>query len=251
MPRTNTALQSDERSPIDLYPLDIWSIARRRTIHGHRTYHAHAVDSPSIPARVAALHALTTRILAPHQSLPAASRPRIVIVWSTHARATAALPALRRAYGAALNLEPYPTAPFLDGAQPIVSTHPDALCEAGRLPVDPFIVFAELPADADADDAMMVWGDVVRYAGRAGEASQVFMLLDAESEGDRRLAPLLRESMRHEGVEVPELVARIAERGIPDPVDSDMSAEEGEGGEGEEDEGEEGGGVGEEGGVLL
>lgn len=136
--------------------------------------------------------------------------------------------------------------PFLDGAQPIVSTHPDALCEAGRLPVDPFIVFAELPADADADDAMMGWGDVVRYAGRAGEASQVFMLLDAESEGDRRLAPLLRESMRHEGVEVPELVARIAERGIPDPVDSDMSAEEGEGGEGGE-----GGGVGEEGGVLL
>lgn len=168
-----------------------------------------------------------------------------------------------------------PARTWVTGETPVLSCSPAALlrCEKEILPLNPVIVFAEMPVpeekeiaeektelggDGDDDqetvvdskkkknngsqegDVAELWHAVAGFAGSAGdERSRVYTFLDPGAEADRRVARRMREMMRLEGVEVPPLVAYMAEPVEKEEADDDDNENDEDGG----DSGEDGGGV--------
>lgn len=96
----------------------------------------------------------------------------------------------------------------------------------------PDVMAPELVGSGGWKEVAELWSVLAGYAGTAGEESQVHVLLEPGG-GCSKVARGLREVMRREGVEVPGLVAAVAERGIVDPVvvaDDEEEEEDGEDG---------------------
>lgn len=168
-----------------------------------------------------------------------------------------------------------PARTWITGETPVLSCSPAALlrCEKEILPLNPVIVFPEMPVpeekeiaeektELDGDggddqetvveskknnngsqegDVAELWHAVAGFAGSAGdERSRVYTFLDPSAEADRRVARRMREMMRLEGVEVPPLVAYMAE-----PVENEAADD------GDDENDEDGGDSGEGGGGVL
>ncbi|KAL1650774.1 hypothetical protein SLS58_000892 [Diplodia intermedia] len=280
---------------IDLFPTDMWSIAQRAATLGQRRYIALPTTTANntITARASHVHALVTQQILP-QNHHSGSTPRILIVWATASRAARSRGIMRALFTGALLAGTHPDilhpadawgrpGETVPDARPVLSCSPAALlrCEEEILPLNPTIVFAEMPipelddddddnSDDDDDDAKggsrklrenknkirinsrkrqeneaaaaaaELWRAVAGFAGSAGdERSRVYTFLDPGAAADRRVARRLRSMMRLEGVEVPPLVARMAEAGIADPVDGGDKDGGGDGveGDGDADEG--------------
>ncbi|KAL1627346.1 hypothetical protein SLS54_002270 [Diplodia seriata] len=293
----------------DLFPTDMWSIAQRADTLGRRRYIVLPSTSANntVAARASHVHALVTQQILP-QHHHSGSAPRILVVWATASRAARSRGIMRGLFTSALLAGTHPDILHpgdvwglpgetnVPNARPVLSCSPKALlrCEEEILPLNPTIVFAEMPVpdldDDDDDDSSdddydakgtsrklkenrnkikinsrkvredraaaataELWHAVAGFAGSAGdERSRVYTFLDPGAAADRRVARRLRSKMRLEGVEVPPLVARMAEAGIADPVNGDGDGGDKDGGD------KDGGGDGvecdgdpDEGGVSL
>ncbi|KAF9638761.1 hypothetical protein BFW01_g9658 [Lasiodiplodia theobromae] len=272
-----------EISSIDLFPTDVWSIAQRAATLGHRRYVAlpATTSNSTVAARASHVHALVTQQLLPRSSLALINTPhalRVLVIWANTSRTLRSRSIMRGLFTSTLLAGTYstrlvPARTWVTGETPVLSCSPAALlrCEKEILPLNPVIVFAEMPVPeekeiaeektelgGDGDDQETVveskkkdngsqegdvaelWHAVAGFAGSAGdERSRVYTFLDPSAEADRRAARRMREMMRLEGVEVPPLVAYMAE-----PVENEAADDDGD--ETDEDDGasgEDGGGV--------